>query len=286
MSPITRALLGLALILSVVPASAGASDGGGGTGGMSVPDDPTIAAAVCEDATAWECERGAKLTLEGESLDDVRQVRFLGGRTSRDDRTVRPRRVETHRVEVQVPPGARSGRIALTGRRGAKTVSPRALRVRARAARSVTPAQQAAPATPPASGEGVFPVAGAHTYGTEINRFGGGRNHKGQDVFAKCGTPLVALYDAKVQHVAFHSNAGNYVVLQGADGESYAYMHMQAPATVRKGDVLKAGSGVGRVGDTGRASGCHLHFEQWTAPGWYEGGSPVDPLPLLKGLDR
>ena len=36
------------------------------------------------------------------------------------------------------------------------------------------------------------------------------------------------------------------------------------------------------VGDTGDATACHLHFEIWTAPGWYEGGSPIDPLPYLK----
>jgi murein DD-endopeptidase MepM/ murein hydrolase activator NlpD len=39
------------------------------------------------------------------------------------------------------------------------------------------------------------------------------------------------------------------------------------------------------VGDTGRASGCHLHFEEWTAPGWYAGGKPFDPLPDLRAWD-
>ena len=33
---------------------------------------------------------------------------------------------------------------------------------------------------------------------------------------------------------------------------------------------------------TGNASTCHLHFEIWTAPGWYEGGSPRDPKPDLE----
>jgi hypothetical protein len=32
--------------------------------------------------------------------------------------------------------------------------------------------------------------------------------------------------------------------------------------------------------------GCHLHFEQWTSPGWYDGGRPIDPLPDLKRWDR
>jgi murein DD-endopeptidase MepM/ murein hydrolase activator NlpD len=38
------------------------------------------------------------------------------------------------------------------------------------------------------------------------------------------------------------------------------------------------------VGQTGRASTCHLHFELWTAPGWYEGGEAVDPEQLLRRL--
>ncbi len=41
-----------------------------------------------------------------------------------------------------------------------------------------------------------------------------------------------------------------------------------------------------RPAQTGRASTCHLHFELWTAPGWYEGGKPIDPLPLLKSLAK
>ena len=40
------------------------------------------------------------------------------------------------------------------------------------------------------------------------------------------------------------------------------------------------------VGETGDATACHLHFEIWTAPGWYEGGSPIDPLPYLEKWDR
>ncbi len=132
---------------------------------------------------------------------------------------------------------------------------------------------------------GVFPVSGPHDYGTEINRFGGGRNHKGQDVFAKCGTPLVAILDATVQFVGSQDRAGNYVVLQGPDGQSYAYMHMQSAAEVARGAKVRAGQQVGRVGDTGRASGCHLHFEQWTAPGWVRGRSGDRPLPLLQRLD-
>ncbi len=69
------------------------------------------------------------------------------------------------------------------------------------------------------------------------------------------------------------------------DGYDHAYMHMQQPATLAKGARVNTGDPIGLVGDTGAASGCHLHFEMWSAPGWYTGGAAVDPLPFLKAWD-
>lgn len=153
---------------------------------------------------------------------------------------------------------------------------------------SVPGAARAAQATVPTEvRDGVFPIRGKHDLGqSATNDFGGGRGHKGQDMFAACGTPLAAVRPGVVQFAATQERAGNYVVLQDAAGRSYVYMHMRDRALVRKGDVVRAGQPVGYVGDTGRASGCHLHFEQWTAPGWFEGGAATDPLPDLRRWDR
>jgi murein DD-endopeptidase MepM/ murein hydrolase activator NlpD len=43
---------------------------------------------------------------------------------------------------------------------------------------------------------------------------------------------------------------------------------------------------IGYVGRTGDATACHLHFEMWSAPGWYDGGRPFDPLPSLLAWDK
>lgn len=85
----------------------------------------------------------------------------------------------------------------------------------------------------------------------------------------------------------YHSAAGNYVVIDGGrTGVDYAYMHLAAPSPLSPGQRVRTGQAIGTVGQTGRASGCHLHFEMWSAPGWYDGGSPFDPLPDLLAWDR
>ena len=62
-------------------------------------------------------------------------------------------------------------------------------------------------------------------------------------------------------------------------------MHLGSASPLKVGAEVATGDPVGEVGDTGRAAGCHLHFEEWTAPGWYTGGRAVDPLPLLERLE-
>ena len=134
-----------------------------------------------------------------------------------------------------------------------------------------------------------FPIRGRHTYGTGIATFGSARNghsHQGQDVFAACGTPLVAARGGIVKLNQHEGNAGNYVVIDGAGTDvDYAYMHLQARSPLNKGAVVMTGQVIGAVGDTGDARGCHLHFEMWNAPGWYTGGQPIDPLASLKLWD-
>ncbi len=135
----------------------------------------------------------------------------------------------------------------------------------------------------------IFPVRGRHDYGGSGADFGSGRSghsHQGHDVFAKCGTPMVAARGGKVQYAGYHGAAGNYLVIDGAGSDlDYAYMHMVEPSAFRAGDRVYTGQRIGSVGDSGNAQGCHLHFELWAAPGWYDGGDPFDPLPSLKSWD-
>ena len=68
------------------------------------------------------------------------------------------------------------------------------------------------------------------------------------------------------------SGYGNIVVLDvKGTGIDLLYAHMKK-RDVKAGDSVDAGEKVGKVGDTGNATACHLHFEMHTAPGFWEGG--------------
>jgi murein DD-endopeptidase MepM/ murein hydrolase activator NlpD len=139
-------------------------------------------------------------------------------------------------------------------------------------------------ADPSGAGDGRFPVVGKHTYGDGL---GAGRDHQGQDLLADCGKRVVAAHPGRVQLRDTHASAGNYVVIDGEGQlEDTVYMHLQRRAEVRKGERVAGGETIGRVGDTGNAAACHLHFEMWSAPGYYEGGKPIDPEPHLRRWDR
>jgi murein DD-endopeptidase MepM/ murein hydrolase activator NlpD len=182
------------------------------------------------------------------------------------------------------------GQRASSGTRTAADKRRRARRraARRRARRKVTPAP--APVVPVAPGPEAghhFPVAGPYDLGGEDALFGAprsGHRHQGQDIAAAEGTPVVAPYAGTVEFVRFQdSGAGWYIVLDG-DGEDrdYVFMHLRAGSIlVAATQRVSAGQLIAQVGSTGSSSGPHLHFEVWVG-GWYAGGEPLDPLPLLK----
>ena len=140
--------------------------------------------------------------------------------------------------------------------------------------------------------DGEFPVRGEHNYGGAVQRFGaprsGGRVHQGQDVFASCGTRLVAARGGTVQaRGSDPALYGNWVVIDARGTKTdYRYAHFLHPASVHDGERVRTGETIGRVGKTGNARtvGCQLHFEVWPH-GWVR-GHPTDPLPILKRWDR
>jgi|GEM_PF-2484860 len=128
----------------------------------------------------------------------------------------------------------------------------------------------------------MFPISPAYEY-SYSNDWGApravGRTHKGNDIFAAKGTPVLAVRAGYVEHRA-GGNAGNYVVLRTDEGDVFYYMHLDR----YYGPERHVGFGelIGYVGDTGNAKGGppHLHFEYH--PG---GGGAVNPFDLLRFYD-
>ena len=129
-----------------------------------------------------------------------------------------------------------------------------------------------------------FPVAGPFNWGQSEATYGSARSghvHEGQDVFARTGTPLVAVSDGVVVETGDDGGRGNYVAIHDPEaGRTYLYLHMAGPSLVAQGQRVSAGRRVGAVGCTGSCFGDHLHFEirrgrGTTAPS-------LDPLPDLE----
>jgi len=150
-----------------------------------------------------------------------------------------------------------------------------------------TPAPPAPTPPAPSGVPGVFPVQGPYTFGGEGARFGASRGtyaHRGQDIAAADGTPVVAPVPGVIFWRAYQATgAGHYLVLRGDDGRDHVFMHLRdGSVVVTKGTRVAAGARLGEVGDTGSSHGPHLHFEIWP-DGWFSGPSsaPIDPLPDL-----
>jgi hypothetical protein len=142
----------------------------------------------------------------------------------------------------------------------------------------------------------VFPVVGGASY---TDTFGAARSHgghEGQDLMAPKMRKLVAVFDGTIGQISTRN--GNYVVLNGANGWTAIYIHMNNdnPGTddgagtaswfllpgTKVGTKLFAGQHIGWTGDSGNAESTapHTHFELVRGPAW--SGTVYDPYLSLK----
>ena len=127
-----------------------------------------------------------------------------------------------------------------------------------------------------ADGTLCWPLPG-HTYISchfgEVDAFGNA-GHRGTDIPAPEGTPILAAHSGTVLVSGWNDSYGNQVLLDNGAGLSTRYAHMTQTA-VTAGEAVTAGQVIGYVGSTGDSTGNHLHFEVM------QGGVRVDPLSLV-----
>ena len=127
-----------------------------------------------------------------------------------------------------------------------------------------------------ADGELCWPLPG-HTYISchfgEVDAFGNA-GHRGTDIPAPEGTPILAAHSGTVLVSGWNDSYGNQVLLDNGAGLSTRYAHMTQTA-VTAGEAVTAGQVIGYVGSTGDSTGNHLHFEVM------QNGVRVNPMDMV-----
>lgn len=126
----------------------------------------------------------------------------------------------------------------------------------------------------------LWPVTGARISGYTGWRihpvYGYKSCHTGIDLAASSGTPIRSSEDGVVASVGFGGPYGRYTLISHGNGLTTFYAH-QSAQLVKKGDKVKRGETIGRVGSTGWSTGPHLHFEvrvngvPYNPMGWFGG---------------
>ena len=136
----------------------------------------------------------------------------------------------------------------------------------------------------------VIPVAGVRaaelkdTYGAPRS---GGRAHKGIDIFAARGTPVLAAAEGVIVRRDSNALGGLSIYERGQDGRTiYYYAHLNGyRAGLKEGDLVRQGEVIGYVGSTGNVTGSpHLHFAVFTVtdPNRWWRGRDLNPYKLLR----
>jgi len=101
--------------------------------------------------------------------------------------------------------------------------------------------------------------------------------HKGMDIAASAGTPILAPRAGVVAATGDYYFNGNTVIVDHGQGYITMYCHL-SEIGVDAGQIVETGDDLGAVGATGRVTGAHLHF------GTYLNGTAVDPALLFESL--
>ena len=103
------------------------------------------------------------------------------------------------------------------------------------------------------------------------------RNHNGIDFRAPIGTPILAAGPGEIIFSGWRGAYGQAVEIDHGDGLTTIYAHMNK-RLVKVGQEVRAGTLIGQVGNTGRSTGPHLHFEMRVKQ------IPMDPSDFVKWL--
>jgi LysM repeat protein len=125
-------------------------------------------------------------------------------------------------------------------------------------------------------GQWIFPVEGVITdvYGTRSG------THKGMDIGGDIGSPVYAAADGIVSKSYYSESYGHVVFVSHGNGYETVYAHLQDRGVSENQRVAK-GDVIGSVGNTGRSTGAHLHFEVHKGKWTLDKLNAIDPFELF-----
>jgi len=112
-------------------------------------------------------------------------------------------------------------------------------------------------------------------FGYRISPFTNQREfHKGIDIATRIGTPIIAPADGLIVHAGKEGNFGNMIAINHGYNLKTRYGHL-SKYRIKKGQYVKRGQIIAEVGNTGRCTGPHLHYEVLL------NGVPVNPVRFI-----
>lgn len=122
--------------------------------------------------------------------------------------------------------------------------------------------------------------------------------HRGLDIFTTNPEPVYSMLTGEVNDLGYTSTAGNYIIIcdnnpsSSTYGYATRYLHLASLPSFSVGDPITVGQQVGIEGDTGEASGVHLHVEMqdisrfnWSWHASYTKSDYLDPTAFM-GIDN
>lgn len=133
---------------------------------------------------------------------------------------------------------------------------------------------------PDSGGQFIWPCPSSSNitspYGYRIHPITGRKKlHSGVDIGAPTGASVLAAGSGTVILSEYSSSAGNWIIIDHGGGLSTVYMH-NSSLVAKRGDHVKRGELIARVGSTGMSTGSHLHFSVRV------NGNYVNPMPYVK----
>lgn len=234
------------------------------------------AAATIEHALATADAEYQAVVAQWQRQEEERQRREEEEQRRQEEEARQRAEAEAAAAAAAVAAAATSTTIATTNTTVATTTTTTV-------APTTTTTTVAQPPTTVTTDGRTCPVAGATAFSDSWGApRSGGRTHKGVDMIAARGTPIVAVEAGVIERISTGSIGGLSIYFRGVSGDRYYYSHLDAFAEgIAAGVSVDGGARLGDNGSTGNASAAlpHLHF-QW-APG---GGDWVNPYQLVAEL--